>query len=289
MLSIHQNNNHNTESVFVTDPQALLWDRYHQPDADPFVENELIQEYLPLVRKIVGRFARRLPPHVDVEDLYSAGTLGLLNAIRQFDPTVGTVFEGYATFRIRGAVLDELRSTDWAPRSMRATSREVNGVKRELEKEKGRAPSDEETAEALNIPLDQYQQVRDRIRSVTFVSLDAMHRDEDGLEWKETIADPRQNLPSDELQRRQMTDIVMGRDLLSTRQKKVLELRYFEDLQVRDIAAELGVSHSRVSQIHAEALLAIQSAVKPDGSSAGPAGLWWQTPAQTSNFEYRAS
>src|SRR5882762_8136600 len=129
-----------------------------------------------------------LPPHVDGEDLYSAGRGGLLNAVRQYDPTAGTAFETYARLRIRGSVLDELRRMDWVPRSVHVKSREVEAVMRELEQKKGRIPTDEEMAEALNVTLQGYNEILEQIRPATFVSLDAAtHYDvDDGTGQNET-------------------------------------------------------------------------------------------------------
>ncbi|MBM3847955.1 MAG: sigma-70 family RNA polymerase sigma factor, partial [Verrucomicrobia bacterium] len=139
--------------------QAALWQRYLKPGADRSVENELIQQYLPLVKTVVGRIAMTLPPHVDIEDLYSAGMVGLLNAVRQFDPKMGTVFEGYARLRIRGSVLDELRRMDWVPRSVHVKAREVEAVMREVEQKKGRPATDEDMAKAMNITPKEYSDI----------------------------------------------------------------------------------------------------------------------------------
>ena len=142
-------------------PPAVLrpdvWKHYAKQGAGGAIESELTERYLPLVRTVVGRIAMTLPSHVDAEDLYSSGLVGLLNAIRRFDTSSGTSFETYARVRIRGAVLDELRRLDWVPRSVHDKARKVEVVMRELEQKKGKAPSDIEMAKALNLSLDDYE------------------------------------------------------------------------------------------------------------------------------------
>lgn len=255
------------EPVALTEPRAIqasLWQRYRKPGADRSVENELIQQYLPLVKTVVGRLAMTLPPHVDIEDLYSAGMVGLLNAVRQFDPKMGTVFEGYARLRIRGSVLDELRRMDWVPRSVHVKARQVEGVMRQLEQKNGRPPTDEEMAAGLKISLQEYYQVLEEIRPATFVSLDAAtHYDvDDGTGQNETIADPRQEEPGEDVSRRELARLIAKRlETLPDMQRKVLALYYFEDLRLREIAEVFGLTESRICQIHAKAILSIRSAI----------------------------
>ena len=244
--------------------QAALWKRYRRPEPGNSVENELIQQYLPLVKTVVGRLAMTLPPHVDIEDLFSAGMVGLLNAVRNFDPKLGTVFEGYARLRIRGSVLDELRRMDWVPRSVHVKAREVEGVMRGLEQQKGRLPTDEEMAKAMNVSVSDYQQTLEDIRPATFVSLDAAtHQDvDDGTGQNETIADPRQEEPGEDVSRRELARLIGQRlNTLPDMQRKVLALYYFEDLRLREIAEVFGLTESRICQIHAKAILAIRSSI----------------------------
>lgn len=244
--------------------QAALWQRYLKPGADRSVENELIQQYLPLVKTVVGRIAMTLPPHVDIEDLYSAGMVGLLNAVRQFDPKMGTVFEGYARLRIRGSVLDELRRMDWVPRSVHVKAREVEAVMREVEQKKGRPATDEDMAKAMNITPKEYSDILEEIRPATFISLDAAvhHETDDGTGQNETIADPRQDEPGDDVSRRELARLIGQRlNALPDMQRKVLALYYFEDLRLREIAEVFGLTESRICQIHAKAILSIRSSI----------------------------
>src|SRR5436190_19181562 len=137
------------------------------------VEEDLVEKYLPLVRTVVGRLAMTLPPHVDGEDLYSAGLSGLLSAVRQYNPAAGTAFETYARLRIRGAVFDELRRMDWVPRSVHTKARRVQGVMQTIEQKKGRPATEDEMAKALDIPVSEYRHWLEEIRPATFVCLDA--------------------------------------------------------------------------------------------------------------------
>lgn len=228
-------------------------------------EEALVQQYVPLVKNVVGRLAMTLPPHVDSEDLYSAGLAGLLNAIRQYDPKAGTVFETYARLRIRGAIFDELRRMDWVPRSVHSKARKVQAAIQELEQAEGRAPSEAEVAEALQLPLAEYQRWLETIRPATFVCLDAAFHTEqdDTLPQHESLADTRQETPHDEAYRRELSRLITDRlQQLPEMQRKVLALYYYEDMRLREIAEVFGLTESRICQIHAQAILSIKSFLK---------------------------
>lgn len=225
-------------------------------------ENQLVQRYLPLVKTVVGRVAMTLPAHVDVEDLYSAGLVGLLKAIRNFNPKCGTALETYARLRIRGAVLDELRSMDWVPRSVHSKARKVQTVLSELEQSKGGIPTEEEMASALNIPLAEYQHWLAEIRPASFVCLDAslFDQDEDGSTQYESVADTRQEDPREDTSRREEVRIILSRlRQLPPVQQKVLALYYFEGLRLREIAEIFGLTESRICQIHSQAVVSIKA------------------------------
>lgn len=228
-------------------------------------EGLIVEQHLPLVRTVVGRVAVMLPPHVDGEDLYSAGLAGLLNAIRQYNPRVGTAFETYARVRIRGAVFDELRRMDWVPRSVHAKARKVQAAIQHLEQLHGRLPSDEEVAGALNLSLDGYHHWLEQVRPVTFVCLDAAlnGETEDALSLYESMADQRQENPLDGTFRHELARLIAERiEELPEMQRRVLALYYYEDLRLREIAEIFGVTESRICQIHAQAVLAIKAALQ---------------------------
>jgi RNA polymerase sigma factor for flagellar operon FliA len=226
------------------------------------VEAELVQKYIPLVRTVVGRLAMTLPPHVDGEDLFSAGLMGLLNAVRQYNPAAGTSFETYARLRIRGAVLDELRRMDWVPRSVHSKARKVQRVMQGIEQAKGRMATEQEMAEGLNLTVPEYQQWLEEIRPATFVCLDASSSGDmdDSNSQYECFADARQENPLDGTFRQEVSGLIADRiKQLPEMQRKVLALYYFEDLRLREIAEAFGLTESRICQIHAQAILAIKS------------------------------
>jgi len=205
-----------------------------------------------------------LPPHVDGEDLYSAGLTGLLSAIRQYNPNAGTSFETYARLRIRGAVVDELRRMDWVPRSVHSKARKVQGVMREIEQKKGRVATDEEMAKGLKISVGEYRVWLDEIRPATFICLDAAFNNEydDSLTQYESLADLRQEDPLDGTFRREVARLVGERlQQLPDMQRKVLALYYFEDMRLREIAETFHLTESRICQIHAQAILNIKASL----------------------------
>ena len=190
--------------------QRELWQRYQKAKSKTSVEGELIQQYLPLVKTVVGRIAMTLPAHVDMEDLCSAGTVGLLNAVRNFDAGNGASFETYARIRIRGAVLDELRRMDWAPRPLREKARKVQETMQRLEQAKGALPTEEEMAQALSLSMVEYQRLLDEIKPAVFVCLDAAvgSDTEEGVEKYEGIADASQEDPVDGASRRELAQLI---------------------------------------------------------------------------------
>lgn len=230
--------------------------------AGSVAEASLVERYVPLVKNVVGRLAMTLPPHVDGEDLYSAGLTGLLSAVRQYDPEAGTSFETYARLRIRGAVLDELRRMDWVPRSVHTKARKLQDAMGRLEQKKGRLPTDEEMAQALKISLDEYHHWLDETRPTTFVCLDAAFNSEhdDSINQHDSLADPRQEDPVEGAFRRELARLIADRvQQLPDMQRKVLALYYFEDMRLREIAEVFGLTESRICQIHAQAIHSIKA------------------------------
>lgn len=226
------------------------------------LEVELVEEHLPLVKTIVGRLASTLPNHVDVENLNSAGMVGLLNAIRNYDPACGSSFETYARVRIRGSVLDELRRMDWVPRSVHSKARKVQAAIQDLEQKHGEVPSDEMVAEELNISVGEYLDWQEQIRPATFICLDASITtdSEDSPSKYESFADDSQEDPVDDVARREVIGMIAKRlEMLPEMQRKVLSLYYFEDLKLREIAEIFSLTESRICQIHAQAILAIKT------------------------------
>ena len=250
-----------------------LVERYRRAAPGSAAEGELVKKYLPLVKTVVGRVAMTLPAHVDVEDLYSVGMVGLLNALRNFDENNGASLETYARIRIRGAVVDELRRMDFIARSVRDKARKVQTVMQTLEQSKGEPPTEEEMAAALKISVTEYRELLDEIKPVTFVCLDAVHlsgADDDGGLQYESIADPSQENPVDGASRRELAGLITMRiQHLPDMQRKVLALYYFEDLRLREIAEAFGLTESRICQIHAQAILAIKNFIYKHEAQSG--------------------
>jgi len=243
------------------DPDKL-WKRYAKSRPGSKIEDQLVHQYMPLVRTVVGRLAMTLPAHAATEDLYSAGLLGLLHAVRRYNHKAGVLFETYARVRIRGAVYDELRKLDWVPRSVHDKARKVTDMMRKVEQKLGRVPTNAEMAKALDIKEDDYEQLLNEIRPATFVCLDSVRSAEQEGEatQHEAVADTTVPDPGHNTERRELSRIIAKRlETLPDMQRKVLALYYFEDLRLREIAEVFGVTESRISQIHAAAILSIKS------------------------------
>jgi RNA polymerase sigma factor for flagellar operon FliA len=251
-----------TVEIPETAPTAqVLRERYHC--AEQKSEGDLVKQHLSLVKTVVGRLAMNLPAHVSVDDLQSAGLIGLLQAIRSYDPDAGASFETFARFRIRGAVLDELRRTDWVPRLVHAKARKIQQAMGDLEQKLGRIPEAHEVAKALNINLQEYENWLDEVRPATFICLDLDTAESGALNAHESVADESQEDPSLVAERNDLKELIAKRlQTLPEIQRKVLSLYYIEDLRLREIAEAFGLTESRISQIHSQAILAIRSFIE---------------------------
>lgn len=247
--------------------QRELWRRYTRSGPGSETENSLVEEYLPLVKTVVGRLAMTLPSHVNSDDLHSAGLVGLLNAIRRFNPENGTSFETYARVRIRGAVFDELRRLDWVPRSVHDKARKIEKTMQELTQRNGTIPTDAQMAKALNLSPNAYEDLLEEVRPTSYVCLDSVQGSdgEHGGPTYDVIADESQTNPEHFASLRELSGLIEQRlKQLPEMQRKVLALYYFEDMRLREIAEAFGVTESRICQIHSQAILAIKSLLRKE-------------------------
>lgn len=225
---------------------------------------ELVQRYVPLVKRIAYHLMARLPANVQFEDLVQNGMLGLLDAIDRFEEGFGAQFETYATQRVRGAMLDGLRENDWLPRSMRRELRRIEQAINQLEHAHGRAPSEQELADTLGMSLGDYQKILQEARGHQLVYYEDFNGegDEDFLErhFTDTTADPAGILEDKDI-RQHLVDAI-GR--LPEREKLMMALYYEQDLNLREIGEVMGVTESRVCQLHSQAIVRLRSQILGD-------------------------
>jgi len=240
-----------------------LWRRYKSA-SDERARERLVVAYSPLVKYVAGRMGSALPAHVEEADLISYGLGGLISAIERFDPGRDIRFETYAIARIRGAIIDELRTLDWVPRSVRARAREFERVNTKLEARLHRAPSDEEMAAELKISVEELQDTLLQISNSTIVALDELWTVSDStgdqVSLLDTLADDAAQDPQALVERSSFRDRVADAIVaLPEREKMVIALYYYESLTLREIGEILGVTESRVSQLHTKAVLRLRS------------------------------
>ena len=239
-----------------------LWRRFKATD-DQRARERLVVAYSPLVKYVAGRMSSGLPAHVEESDLISYGLGGLISAIERFDLTREIKFETYAITRIRGAIIDELRTLDWVPRSVRARAREIERANTKLEARYQRAPTDEEMATELGVSVEDFQEHLVQISNSTIVALDELwsvsDSTGDAISLLDTLPDrgapdPEQLMDQSELRDR-IADAIAA---LPEREKLVVALYYYENLTLREIGEVLGVTESRVSQLHTKAVLRLR-------------------------------
>ena len=220
-------------------------------------QDELVRTHAPLVKRIAYHLMSRLPPAVQIDDLIQSGMIGLLEAARNYDASQGASFETYAGIRIRGAMLDEIRKGDWAPRSLHRKVREISRVVAEIEAEEGRDAKDNEIAERLGMELDQYYQTIQDASSHKMFSYEDLPSKDDVLSegLYERTPEPAENVEKEKF----MQALAKAIESLPEREKLVMSLYYKEELNLRETGEVMGVSESRVCQIHSQALVRLKA------------------------------
>ncbi len=237
---------------------ALLRKYKEEPSKlTPQQKDKLIMEYAPLIKFIAQKIAVRLPANIELDDLISSGVIGLMDAIEKYDPTRDNKFKTYAEFRIRGSILDELRAQDWVPRSVRDKSKMLDRALIELEAQLGRSATDEEIADRLGVTRDEFHDLLNQVKPVSVLSIDDANTfsSVDKKSIFNLLESCKLSNPFNQLNLKSVKEIVAKAiEDLPERQRLVLSLYYYEDLNLKEIGRVLRVTESRVSQLHAQAI-----------------------------------
>ncbi|MBQ2936140.1 MAG: FliA/WhiG family RNA polymerase sigma factor [Lachnospiraceae bacterium] len=230
-----------------------LWDDYAKTKS-PEIREKIILEYAPLVKLVAGRLSMYLGYNVEYDDLVGYGVFGLIDAIDKFDFMKEVKFETYASLRIRGAILDQIRKMDWIPRTIRQKQKKIDAVMKEIESTKGRAATDEEIAAGLGISQDEYSTWQSQMKITGVVSLNEFM--DSGSDIPADQSNQRRfDSPEEVIEKEELKKVLQDAlELLTEKEKKVILLYYYEDLTLKEISNILEVSESRVSQLHTRAL-----------------------------------
>ena len=231
-----------------------LWIDYEKSNHNAAIREKLILEYAPLVKLVAGRLSMYLGYNVEYEDLVSYGIFGLIDAIDKFDYNKAVKFETYASLRIRGAILDQIRKMDWIPRTIRQRQKQIDAVMRQIESEKGRAATDEEIAVGLGISDEEYVEWQSKMKITNVVSLNEYL--EQGSEVPNNSGTSRHFImPEEAIEQEELKLLLIDSlKLLTEKERRVVELYYYEELTLKEISYILEVTESRVSQLHTRAL-----------------------------------
>lgn len=245
-------------------PTAAGWEAYTQ-SRSPEIREQLLLQYIPLVRRVAARMLGSLPRSVRLDELISAGVMGLLTTLDSFNPSLGIKFETFAMNRIRGAMVDSLRELDWVPRSVRQKARQLERVIEELMQELGRMPEDHEVAARLGVSIEEYQKQLDEVHVTVLLSLDDTFPTlyGEGSSLAELTTDNGQPSSHERLEDNELrTVLVQHLRQLPDQEKLVLALYYYEELTLKEIGEILKLTESRVSQIHSKAVLKLRAGVR---------------------------
>jgi len=232
---------------------------------DPDARDKLIREYASKIKYMAYRLSYRLQPDIDIDDLISSGIIGLMDAMDKYDPAKETLFKTYAEFRIRGAMLDEIRSMDWVPRSVKEKAGLLYKTVSSLEKKLGRPPSEEEIAEELKMNINEYQEFITQARSSSMISIEDLgfNNEDNSRDMLESLHDPEKRDPLALLMTkdRQKT-LISAIDNLPEKERKVVSMYYYNELTMKEIGKILEVTESRVSQLHTQAMIRLKGKLK---------------------------
>lgn len=225
-------------------------------------KDEFVVEFTPLVKRIAYHMMTKLPASVQVDDLIQAGMIGLLDAIKRYEGSYGRQFESYASQRIRGSILDELREADWLPRSMRKKMRDLETTMRKLEQNLGHSPSEQELAEELDISLNEYHKILQNARGAQLIYYEDFQKDDEDPFLDrfcvDTGGDPLEALLDENLR----ALLIKAIDNLPPREKQVMGMHYGQEMNLREIGEVMGVSESRVCQLHTQAISRLRSRMR---------------------------
>ena len=236
-----------------------IWEQFHKTHSDRS-RNLLMQNYMYLVRYAAERLYSKLPDKVELDDLISAGNFGLMDAIDNFDPTRGVKFETYCSSRIRGSILDELRSMDWVPRLVRARAHQLSRATQSLETHLGRKPTEKETAEELDMDMEEFNRLQRDANAVSLVSLDTRYTEGDGekdVREIDVIKDEKSQDPLTEAQKRDLKSLLTKG--FTRAEQLIVVLYYYEEMTMKEIGATLDLSESRVSQMHSSIIARLKA------------------------------
>ncbi|MAE94880.1 MAG: FliA/WhiG family RNA polymerase sigma factor [Deltaproteobacteria bacterium] len=231
------------------------------------LKEQIVLEHAPLIRYLVNRIAVRLPSHIDLDDLHNTGVIGLMDAIEKYDPGKNCKFKTYAEFRIKGAILDQLRSLDWVPRSVRQKSRKLERAYGEVEQRLGRQASEDEVADSLGLQIDKFHELLNQVRGISLVNLEEIRgggQDGDRTgSFADIVEDVNAENPLASFKLGEMKGLVA--DTIATlpeKERLVISFYYYEDLNMKEIGNILGITESRVCQIHTKSVLRLRSKLK---------------------------
>ncbi|MGD0546898.1 MAG: FliA/WhiG family RNA polymerase sigma factor [Terracidiphilus sp.] len=244
-------------------------------------QERVLLEHLPIVRFLARRIHERLPQHVDIEDLVSAGVVGLMDAFSKFDPAKKVQFRSYAQFRIRGAILDSLRTLDWSPRELRRKGRAVEEAIRVITARLGHAPNEAEVAQEMALELEEYQQLLGDLKGLEIGTLHMERNEDSGEEELAYIPGRPDDDPLFRCLRGELEERLAGAiQNLPDRERLVMSLYYYEEMTMREIGLALGVVESRVSQMHASAVVHLRGALKDLAAHGAFDGMRARKPAE---------